>query len=311
LSTIITPDGHVQDMPKALSQLSLEECRRPDSLFAAMVADAAVRHDVEPRALAVRTLLQLPRVAKYNGQLNRRQVEIELRRSAEGLHTDQEAIRDLIPTDKFVLKDLRFVELEAPVAEAIFGRLHYLRNARTGSLNYALVDPLNGLPVTMCSVSPLEWKRVARQVETQFGVPQAKVWDVSRVYSFDIAPPNAISCLLAKVRTAIRQRDPQVDLLSTAVDPNLGFHGSSYRAANWQRWMSIQARPYLYVDRIYASPRQLRQRFATTNLAELAERHGAVVEQSRARLLDSLIFCCRVRRETEQVAPDDQRRLRR
>ncbi|TCM50047.1 hypothetical protein EV648_10287 [Kribbella sp. VKM Ac-2568] len=276
-----------------------------------MVAEVAVRHDVEPRALAVRTLLQLPRVAKFNGQINRRLVETELRRSAEGLRIDQRAIRELIPTDKFALRDLRFVELEAPVAEAIFSRLHYLRNARSGSLNYALVDPIHGLPVTMCSVSPLEWKRVARQVETQFGVPQANVWDVSRVYSFDVAPPNAISSLLAKVRTAIRQLDAQVDLLSTAVDPNLGFHGSSYRAANWQLWMSIQARPYLYVDRVYASPRQLLQRFETANLAELAARHGAVVEQSRARLLDSLIFCCRVRRETEQVAPDDQRRLRR
>lgn len=307
----ITPVGHVQDMPKAPSQLSLEECRRPDSPFVAMVAEAAVRHDVEPRALAVRTLLQLPRVATFSGQINRRLVETELRRSAEGLRIDQKAIRELIPTEKFALRDLRFVELEAPVAEAIFSRLHYLRNARTGSLNYALVDPMHGLPVTMCSVSPLEWKRVARQAESQFGVPQAKIWDVSRVYSFDVAPPNAISSLLAKVRTTIRQLDAQVDLLSTAVDQNLGFHGSSYRAANWQLWMSIQARPYLYVDRVYASPRQLRQRFETANLAELAARHGAIVEQSRARLLDSLIFCCRVRRETEQVAPDDQRRLRR
>ncbi|GAA1652138.1 hypothetical protein GCM10009744_50030 [Kribbella alba] len=292
-------------------RLSLDDCRRPDSLFSDLVRDAALVNGLEPRALTVRTLLHLPRVARFNGTVGRRQIEMELRRSAAGLRTDQARIRSLIPTNKFPLQDLRFVEYDAREAAAIFSHLHYLRSARAGSRNFALVDPVNGLPVSLCSVSPLEWLRVGRQLQTQFGVPRERVWDVSRVYSFDVAPSNAISFLLAKVRNVFRTEVRDVDLLTTAVDPNLGFTGSSYRAANWHRWMSIQARPYLYVDRLYASPRQLRQRFGTANLSELQVRHGAVVEQSRAKLLDSTIFCCRVRGETEFVAPDDQRRLRR
>ena len=292
-------------------RLSLDDCRRPDSLFSDLVRDAALVNGLEPRALTVRTLLHLPRVARFNGTVGRRQIEMELRRSAAGLRTDQAKIRSLIPTNKFPLQDLRFVEYDAREAAAIFSHLHYLRSARAGSRNFALVDPVNGLPVSLCSVSPLEWLRVGRQLQTQFDVPRERVWDVSRVYSFDVAPSNAISFLLAKVRNVFRTEVRDVDLLTTAVDPNLGFIGSSYRAANWHRWMSIQARPYLYVDRLYASPRQLRQRFGTANLSELQARHGAVVEQSRAKLLDSTIFCCRVRGETEFVAPDDQRRLRR
>jgi hypothetical protein len=144
----------------------------------------------------------------------------------------------------------------------------------------------------------------------QFQVPQSRVWDVSRVYSIDVAPANSISFLLAKVRNFFRQGVGDAELLITAVDPNLGFTGSSYRAANWHRWMSIQARPYLYVDRLYTSPRQLRQRFGTADLAVVRTRR-AVVEQSRAKLLDSAIFCCRVRGETEPVHPDAQRRIRR
>ncbi|HEY0616333.1 MAG TPA: hypothetical protein VGD15_02050 [Kribbella sp.] len=295
----------------AVLRLSLDDCRRPDSPFSDLVRDAAVSSGLEPRALTVRTLLHLPRVARYNGSVGRRQIDTELRRSAACLRADQAKIRSLIPTNKFPLQDLRFVEYDAREAAAIFSHLHYLRSARPGSRNYALVDPVNGLPVSLCSVSPLEWMRVGRQLQTQFGVPLERVWDVSRVYSFDVAPSNAISFLLAKVRNVFRTELRDVDLLTTAVDPNLGFTGSSYRAANWHRWMSIQARPYLYVDRLYASPRQLRQRFGTANLIELQARHGAVVEQSRAKLLDSTIFCCRVRGETEFVAPDDQRRLRR
>jgi hypothetical protein len=292
-------------------QLSLDECRRDDSFFSELVRDVALSNGVEPRALTVRTLLHLPRVARYNGSVSRREVEMELRRSAAGLRADQAKIRSLIPAHVVALQDLRFVEYDAREADAIFSHLHYLRSARPGSRNFALVDPVNGRPVSLCSVSPLEWMRVSRQIQTQFGVPGERVWDVSRVYSFDVAPSNAISFLLAKVRNMFRTEVRPVDLLTTAVDPNLGFTGSSYRAANWHRWMSIQARPYLYVDRLYVTPRQLRQRFGTTNLMELLSRHGVVVKQSRVKLLDSMIFCCRVRGETELVAPDDRRRLRR
>jgi hypothetical protein len=270
------------------------------------------RHGVPSRALSVRTLLHLPRLARANGMIGRGAVIAELNRNAVRLRHDQRAIEDLIPKDKYPLSDLRFVRLGNSEADQIFSRLHYLRSARAGSVNFALVDPVNKLPVTLCSVSPLEWMRVGRQLQTQFGVSLGAAWDVSRVYSFDVAPANAISFLLSKVRQVIRREIPSVELLTTAVDPNLGFVGASYRAANWQQWMSIQARPYLYVDGIYASPRQLRTRFGGANLVELrAANPRGRFEQSRAKLLDSVIYCCRLRGETEPVPEDDQRRLRR
>ena len=270
------------------------------------------RHDVPNRALSVRTLLHLPRLARPNGTVGRNQVIAELNRNAARLGQDQRSIEDLIPKDEYQLSDLRFVRLGNNDADQVFSRLHYLRSARAGSVNFALVDPVNRLPVTLCSVSPLEWMRVGRQLQGQFGVPLGAAWDVSRVYSFDVAPVNAISYLLSKVRQVIRREIPSVQLLTTAVDPNLGFIGSSYRAANWQQWMSIEARPYLYVDGIYASPRQLRTRFGGANLIELRRAHpGVRFEQSRAKLLDSVIYCCRLRGETAPVLPEDQRRLRR
>lgn len=216
-----------------------------------------------------------------------------------------------MPTDSYALQDLRFVSYDAGNAANIFSHLHYLRSARAGSKNYALVDPLHGRPVSLCSVSPLEWSVVGRQLRSQFGVPPERVWDVSRVYSFDVAPANAISFLLAKVRAALRQSEPTVELLVTAVDPNLGFTGSSYRAANWQQWMAIRARPYLYLDRRYVSPRKLREGFGTANLAEVRVQSGAIVEQSRATLLNSAIYCCRVKGETEVVPAEGRRLLRR
>jgi hypothetical protein len=293
-------------------RLSLDDCRKHAPGFADLLTDAVRRHDVPGRALSVRTLLHLPRLARPNGTVGRNQVIAELNRNAVRLRRDQREIERLIPKDKFELADLRFVRIPNSDADQIFSNLHYLRSARAGSLNFALVDPVNMLPVTLCSVSPLEWMKVGRQLQTQFNVPMEAAWDVSRVYSFDVAPVNAISYLLAKVRQVIRREVPGVRLLTTAVDPNLGFTGASYRAANWQEWMSIEARPYLYVDSVYASPRQLRTRFGGANLNELRRANpGGRFEQSRAKLLDSLIFCCRVKGETEPVPPANRRRLRR
>ncbi|MEU4193875.1 hypothetical protein AB0E69_18390 [Kribbella sp. NPDC026611] len=271
-----------------------------------------MKHQVPTRALSVRGLLHLPLLVRPDGRVSRRDVADELHRTADRLRDDLRSVDALIPRDEFPLSDLRFVRLKNDVADEVFGRLHYLRSARAGSVNFALVDPLSGRPVTLCSVSPLEWMRVGRQLQKQFGVPLGAAYDVSRVYSFDVAPPNAISCLLAKVRQAIRQELPSAQVLTTAVDPNLGFTGASYRSANWRQWMSITARPYLYVDGLYASPRQLRTRFGGANLAELgAANRSHRFEQSRVRLLNSVIFCCRLRGVTEHVAPDDYRLLRR
>ncbi len=290
--------------PDATGKLLLSECCAPESVFAGLVADAAGKRKVDPRALSVRTLLHLPRVASARGEVTRTQVERELFHSARILRQDSYAARNLISAGQSELQDLVFGPVEAAAAEAIFSSLHYLKSGRPDSLNFALVDPADGLPVTVCSVSPLEWKRIGNQLQSRFGIPLGRTWDISRVYSRNAAPPNAISFLLSRVRSTLRRGDQDIDLLITAVDPNLGFAGSSYRAANWQQWFRVQPRPYLYHERRYATPRQLRQTFGTSNIAELQEKYpDHRFEQSRARLQESMIFCCRLSGETAAIQP--------
>ncbi|MEV4265397.1 hypothetical protein [Kribbella sp. NPDC049584] len=304
------PASAKRQMPMR-GQLTLDGCRANTPAFADEVKRIAGEYEVPVRALTVRSLLHLPLVTRSNGSIHRKDVVAELHRNASRLWGDYQAIEHLIPKDGYSLKDLRFMRLTDGIADEIFSRLHYLRSARAGSRNFALVDPVHQRPVTLCSVSPLEWALVSRQLRTQFDLPPGAAWDVSRVYSFDVAPPNAISFLLAKVRQAMRTVS-NARVLTTAVDPNLGFVGASYRAANWHQWMSVQPRPYLYVDGRYTSPRQLRLRYGGANLAELSTANpGSRFEQSRVRLLDSWIFCCRLQEVTEAVPRDAQRCLRR
>ena len=289
---------------QAPARLALSECCLPGSEFADLARDVARRRELDQRALSVRTLLHLPRVANSRGYVSRGQIDRELFFTGRQLRKDFNAARGLISTRKPELSELKFIEIPPDQAEAIFSKLHYLRSGRLNSLNFALIDPFDRLPITLCSLSPLEWRRIASQIQARFEVPADKIWDISRVYSRNGAPPNAISFLLSKVRSALRRSEHDIELFITAVDPNLGFLGSSYRAANWQQWFTVQARPYLYLNRRYVSPRQLRQEFGSSNLAELQLRYpDRRFEQSRARLMDSMIFCCRLDGTTEQVPP--------
>jgi hypothetical protein len=307
------PGGNERRKISAGSGISLEECRTlgPASFFRALVTKMACRVNVEPRALLVRALLHLPRVASQSGWITRRDVQGELEIIADRLRHDVRAARTHVPHEKFALCELAFEKIDSSRALPVLILLHYLRSARPGSLYFALVDPVHRLPVTLCSLSPLQWKCVGSHINSRFAIPPERIWDVSRVYSIDTAPRNSISTLLSRVRTYMRHNISDADLLLTAVDPNLGFTGSSYRAANWQQWMTIKARPYFYESGRYVTPRQLRERFGTSNLVQLQTKRPEVFQQSRVKLLDSMIFCSSIKEKTRVVPAHDVRRLHR
>ena len=289
---------------------TLADCRSRTERFDALVADTADRVGVDARALTVRTLLHLPRVASASGRVNSWHLQREVRMSAERLRTDTRTAQMFVSDGAFSLGDLPFELIDPAVSDVIFRSLHYLRSARAGSLNFALVDPASGRPISLVSVSPLEWTRVRTQICGQFGILPERIWEISRMYSIS-APANAISYLLGSVRAYLRVNHKDVELLTTAVDPNLGFTGASYRAANWKRWMTVMARPYLYEHGQYVTPRQLRERYGTSNPAALWSRYPGRFERSRVRLLDSLIYCCRINEDTEDVPLEARRRLHR
>jgi hypothetical protein len=261
------------------------------------VAETAKELQVEPRALAVRTLLHLPRLADVRGHLPRETVAAELQRQGRRLHHDLDAVgRSRFPVLLPPLSSLQFGAVAPSIAELVFSRLHYLRSARPGSLNFGLLHPSAEIPVALCSVTPYDWRKAGSEVRTFLRIKeQDEIWDVSRVYCCDGAPPNAISYLLARVRQNLRSGHLSARILATRVDPNLGFTGASYRADNWQLAARMRRRPYLYLDGWYVSPRQLRDACGTSNVSELQRAlPRSVFTQSRVGLLDSMIFCYRL-----------------
>jgi hypothetical protein len=295
------------------SGLYLHECRSapPDSLFGSLIAEAAHSVGVEHRALIVRVLLHLPRAASWKGWVSEPQLRTQIRICANRLRNEVRAAATYLPVEAFSLSQLKFEPLAEVQAQPILTHLHYLGGARPGSSYFSLVDPVQALPVALCSVSEFRWTRVAAQLFRQFSIRQERVLDVSRVYAIESAPVNSISTLLSHVRTWLRREEPSIELLTTAVDHNLGFTGVSYRAANWKPWLRIKARPYFYENQIHVTPRQLRERYGTPRIDELQARFPGRFERSKSKLLDSVIYCCRINGETEPVPPNEVHLLHR
>jgi hypothetical protein len=297
--------------PRADGGLSLADCRSQTALFADLVRHASTVLGVGARAVAVRALLHLPRVASRSGWIGHRNLQREIWTSAERLRIDARAAQNQMSAGTRALAELCFEQIDSDRANLVFRSLHYLRSSRAGSRSFGLVDPSDRRPVCLVSISRLEWARVKDEISAQFDVSPEAIWEISRMYSIDGAPANVISCLLAKLRAHLRRREESIDLLTTAVDPNLGFTGASYKAANWQQWMTVVARPYMYEWSAYVTPRQLREWYGTSNLYVLRAQYPRRFEQSRARLLDSLIFCCRIKEETEVIPVQLRRRAHR
>jgi hypothetical protein len=73
--------------------------------------------------------------------------------------------------------------------------------------------------------------------------------------------------------------------------------------------MTVKARPYLYEDSKHVTPRQLHERHGTASLSELQAKYPGRFQQSRIRLLDSMIYCSSVNGETKGVRAQDRARL--
>jgi hypothetical protein len=100
LRSNVNPRMRRSALRKHRSQLHLSEFRSllPASAFRALLRETARGMDVEPRALAVGTLLHLPRLASYNWWITTWQVRQELEINAERASNGQQWMSKPSPT---------------------------------------------------------------------------------------------------------------------------------------------------------------------------------------------------------------------
>lgn len=190
------------------------------------------------------------------------------------------------PTIAPALHDLVIDVVDTIDAEPILGTFHYLQSFRGDSVTIGAT--YKNRIVALCSISPLDLPCVAERLPVGGA---AEIAVVSRVFAFDWAPRNIISYLLARVEKASVVRGNEVRILVTYLNPNLGFSGASYRAANWVPLGREMGTRYAYLDAQYITDRQV---------ARLSATDQSRVQYSKMSLHPLILFCRLLDRHLER-----------
>jgi len=161
-----------------------------------------------------------------------------------------------VPTaDNLSARKLVLREVTPEIARIIHERFHYIGSFHPGSVHLGLFfENMTDLPAALASVAPMDIHRLDKLFPSI--EEKKKVLVLSRVFAFDWAPRNSISYLLGRVNNWIKGNMPEVTTLLTFLNPNLGFSGSSFKAANWNPFLEIE--PVCeYLDGDYVSYRTM------------------------------------------------------
>lgn len=231
--------------------------------------------------LKLRVLLHLPRYRSEeleNNALVNQEIErlaartLELQRDFKEW-ANQENIGHLEKTRAYVS------EASEETATIIHERFHYIGSVRSGR-HFALYFAGQKMPAALATLSEMD----VHKLKAHLPSPEEKCsLLLSRMFSFRWAPVNSISYLLGRIGRLLKE-EGRVKSLVTWVNPNLGFHASSYRAANWT-YVGSEPITYHYVDGNYLTARQL---FHKTQGLSLR------IATSRLHLAPLQVWCRRV-----------------
>lgn len=155
------------------------------------------------------------------------------------------------PPEAPSLSELEVRIIKQQDAEPVLAHFHYLRSFREDSVSVAAL--YKHRIVALCSVSPLDLSALARRLRIDSFREAAMI---SRVFAFDWAPRNVISYLLARTDES-KAVSSNVRVLLTYLNPNMGFTGASYKAANWVQLGLETGTRYAYLHGEYITDRRL------------------------------------------------------
>lgn len=240
--------------------------------------------------LMVQGLLHLPRIARADGRVPESRARAELSRIRAWRATELAPLQHYTtpPDENPRPVDMDVVRIDDLAAASVLSHFHYLRSPREDSVNVAAV--YNGRIAAICCISELDLPFV----EQQLPVARGEAAVISRVFAFDWAPRNTISYLLARAERYASREPGEIRMLLTYVNPNLGFTGASYKAANWLPFGCETGTRYAYLDMKYITDRRVCQ-------LGLADR--VRVEYSRMPLRPLVLLCRLLDRGLQRAHP--------
>jgi hypothetical protein len=195
------------------------------------------------------------------------------------------------------------VVVDEEEARIIFENFHYLRSFRQESTHLGLRLPGGGRLMALLTLSDFDLPGIGEALPE--AIHPAEIAVVSRIYSFEWAPANTLSHLLAGASKWAKQARPDTKTLLTYVDPNMGFTGASYRAANWIRVGREWGTRYAYLDGHFVTERALTAHFGTADPLTLSRRLGDRLRLSNIDLLPLSVYGHLVTKRLRAWFPND------
>jgi len=209
--------------------------------------------------------------------------------------------------DDVSLNRCTLIEVPEELAAAIHTSFHYLGAARKGSVHLGLCAPTTDLArglLALATLSDLDIPHLRRSLAT-FTDNSTSALVLSRLFGFAGAPRNTITYLLGRVFAFLRARRPEVRVLVTYLNPNLGFQGTVYRASNWQLYGLEHKRRYLYLDGNYLTERSAIELFGTNDYGKLRCLVGTRIDRSKTPLRPLEVYAYWLRRSRFPTTPLD------
>jgi hypothetical protein len=264
--------------------------RHDDEQLLALAADVAGQLRLTARSLLVEGLLYLPRVADAELRIARSAAREELERVGRRIAGRIEGFRDWLVAPTPAIRsprELRFEHVNKAEARVVLERFHYLTSYRPGAQSYGLRTKGERI-AALATLSELDIPTIKQAVATHLAPSEVLV--VSRVFAFDWSPRNTISFLLAELARTTRRTRSDARLLITYLNPNLGFNGASYRAANWHLIGEEHGTRYAYLNGVYVTDRELVRNWGTADPTRLTDLLGPRYAVTRAALLPLQLY---------------------
>lgn len=193
------------------------------------------------------------------------------------IYTDiklQNGMHQAIATERYSGQEIIFRPVDRTLSSACAKTFHYLHTPRPDDLfGFGAFLPGETIPFAWVAYAEIDRKYKHSMLQAA-GLDHTRSLELTRAWNHENSPRNTMSMLYAYAHTAIQQHwvaEKSVPLKSiiTAVNPNLGFRGSAFRAVGFK---VIGEKPTTYhylVDqfdkRSYATRRDLVKHQIKTN----------------------------------------------
>ena len=124
------------------------------------------------------------------------------------------------------------------------------------------------------------------------------------MYTARWSPQNTLSYVMAKAIRLLRSEATCPQILLTYVNPNVGFDGASYRAANWTLYGLERGTRYAYLDSVYVTDRELTAQFGTSDAGMLTELLGDHIAFSIMNLRPLEMYGYALDHRLRRIAPN-------